>query len=238
VFAFVEREAGRDAPLSTEDEALVRELLESNLAAQVFADEMRATNRDLGMLCNVDDIEVPEELVTMIRAHGDLRKKRAGEGSNVVPLREAPATRTWSRGALAVAAAIVLIFAAGAGFYTFQTKKELEQTVAKMQRQTEEFATNLAVREHRLDETATALVETKRQAAKLAFEREALAARVDQRGQNAASAEERLASVQQRSVAFQTAIEQLRVQSGLAAQMPAICARSKSPPSNSRTARC
>ncbi len=100
-----------------------------------------------------------------------------------------------------------------------QTKDKLEQAAAKMQQQTEEFATNLAARELRLDETAAALVKTKRQAADMAFQRETLAAKVGQDEQDLASAKERLERVQQQSVAFQTAIEQLRVQSGLAAQV-------------------
>ena len=221
VFAFVEREAGRDAPLSTEDEALVRDLLENNPAAQALADDMRATNSTLDMVFNTDDIEVPDELVTMIRAHGDLRKKRAGEAAtdNVVPLRQEPATRTWSRGPLAAAASIVLILAAGGGVYTFQTQQALDQAVAKMQRQTEEFAANLAARELRLDETEAALAHARRQTTELVIERETLAGEVDQGEQSLASVQEQLGSVQQQSVAFQTAIEQLRVQSGLAAQV-------------------
>ncbi|MGI9434051.1 MAG: hypothetical protein ACR2Q4_04340 [Geminicoccaceae bacterium] len=79
VFAFVEREAGHDVPLSIVDEALVRELLESDPVARSFADNMRAINGGLGMLLgSVDDIELPDELVMLIRAHGDLRNNRAG----------------------------------------------------------------------------------------------------------------------------------------------------------------
>ena len=47
IFAFVDREAGRDAPLSPEDEALVRDLLETDPAARALADEFRATNTGL-----------------------------------------------------------------------------------------------------------------------------------------------------------------------------------------------
>ena len=50
IFAFVDREAGRDAPLSPEDEAMVRDLLETDPAARALADEFREVEAGLESL--------------------------------------------------------------------------------------------------------------------------------------------------------------------------------------------
>ena len=48
IVAFVDREAGRDAPLTADDEALVRRLIAEDPAARTLADELRATNTGTG----------------------------------------------------------------------------------------------------------------------------------------------------------------------------------------------
>ena len=73
IFAYIECEAGRDAPLSPEDEAMVRDLLASDPAAQALADEWRACNRGLEMAFapyrKFAEIASPEELAPVIRKH-------------------------------------------------------------------------------------------------------------------------------------------------------------------------
>ena len=73
IFAYVECEAGRDAPLSPEDEVMVRELLASDPAAQAEADECRAFNRMMERIFapyrEFAAIAPPEELAPVIRVH-------------------------------------------------------------------------------------------------------------------------------------------------------------------------
>lgn len=82
IFAFVDREAGRDAPLSPEDEALVRDLLEKNPAARALAEEFRATEAGLqgffdAVARAASKMSVPEALRGLNDAHGAERKGRA-----------------------------------------------------------------------------------------------------------------------------------------------------------------
>ena len=71
IVAFVDREAGRDAPLTADDEALVRRLIAEDPAARTLADELRATNAGLDtLLDDVAAVEVPDRLIALIRGHG------------------------------------------------------------------------------------------------------------------------------------------------------------------------
>ena len=71
IVAFVDREAGRDAPLTADDEALVRRMIAEDPAVRALVDELRATNTELDtLLDDVAAVEVPDRLVTLIRGHG------------------------------------------------------------------------------------------------------------------------------------------------------------------------
>ncbi|MGI9491956.1 MAG: hypothetical protein ACR2QF_06105, partial [Geminicoccaceae bacterium] len=70
IVAFVDREAGRDAPLTAEDEAMVRDLLDRDEVAQRFAEDLRSTNAGLDtLLDDVAAVDVPDQLVALIRGH-------------------------------------------------------------------------------------------------------------------------------------------------------------------------
>ncbi len=73
IFAYVEREAGRDAPLSPDDEKRVRDLLASDPTARAEADDWRAFNRAMERIFEpykeFAAIAPPEELAPVIRAH-------------------------------------------------------------------------------------------------------------------------------------------------------------------------
>jgi len=73
IFAYVEREAGRDAPLSPDDEKRVRDLLASDPAAQAEVEEWRAFNRTMERIFEpyreFAAVAPPEELAPVIRAH-------------------------------------------------------------------------------------------------------------------------------------------------------------------------
>ena len=79
ILAYVERETGRDAPLSPEDEAMVRELLESDPAAQALADDFRDVDTGLkAMFRALGNMPLPEKLVTLMRDHGASEKREKG----------------------------------------------------------------------------------------------------------------------------------------------------------------
>ncbi len=152
IVAYVEREEGRDAPLSPEDEAMVRKLLETSPAAQALADDLRSTNARLSDLFEAStEVEVPEHLVTMIRAHGALRTEREGGRATgkVIPFRDEPepAKRTRSYAPLAAAASIALVLAGGGLLY--------QNTVFDQERQ--QFQAELAGAETTLAERVTEL---------------------------------------------------------------------------------
>ena len=72
IFAYVDREFGRDAPLSPEDEAMVRELLRTDPAARKLAGEFREVDKCLDEMFQAGDaIPISEDLVRLIRAHGE-----------------------------------------------------------------------------------------------------------------------------------------------------------------------
>ena len=117
VIAFVDREAGRGAPLSFEDEAHVQWWLARDLSVRTFAEDCEALNTALdGIFDSVKNVEVPSSLVEMIHAHNGTEE---GAPASVVPLRRhrqekvAVAPRR-SYGWLAAAASFCLL-AVGAG---------------------------------------------------------------------------------------------------------------------------
>lgn len=149
ILGYVEREAGRDWPLSPEDEAMVRDLLEKDPAAQALADGFRRSNANLDAMFDTTAVSVPDELVAMIRAHGARRSERAGgtdevgaapTSGEVVSFPPEPTAKTWSYGPLAAAASLALVVAVGALVYNIRAQDELERTVAELEneRQTQQ----------------------------------------------------------------------------------------------------
>ena len=77
ILAYVEREAGRDAPLLSEDEAMVRELLRRDPAARARADEFRDVDTDLKTAFQaLGAIPVSKELMRRIQAQEDAFEAR------------------------------------------------------------------------------------------------------------------------------------------------------------------
>ena len=136
ILAFVEREAGRDAPLSPDDEAMVRELLATDPAAQALADEFRDVDTDLKAAFQaLGDIPVSDELMERIHAQDQAfaAKAEAAGTDKVVafPPTAKPTTRSYAP--LAAAASLALVIAGGGFLYEFETRKNLEQTLAELE---------------------------------------------------------------------------------------------------------
>ncbi|MGI9505558.1 MAG: hypothetical protein ACR2RE_21180, partial [Geminicoccaceae bacterium] len=89
ILAYVEREAGRDALLSAEDEdeAMVRALLAKDPAARALADDFRDVDTGLkGMFRAFGTMPVSDELMQRIQAQDEAfetkeRKAAAGKGA-------------------------------------------------------------------------------------------------------------------------------------------------------------
>lgn len=129
--AFVDREAGRDAPLTAGDEAMVLDLLEHDAGVQRFVEELRATNAGLDtLLDDVQAIEVPDMLVALIQGHaasdvaiasrpeGARSSKDVTGGGEVRGLRQ-PEAPGFGYGALAAAASIALFISFGALLHVY-----------------------------------------------------------------------------------------------------------------------
>ena len=85
ILAYVEREAGRDAPLSPKDEAMVRELSRKAPAARARADEFRDVDTDLKAAFQaLGAIPVSEELMRRIQAQEDAFEARQEGDSDEV----------------------------------------------------------------------------------------------------------------------------------------------------------
>lgn len=195
IVAYVEREEGRDAPLSAEDEAMVRKLLETNPAAQALADDLRSTNARLSDLFETStEVEVPEHLATMIRAHGALRTEREGGRATgkVIPFRAEPepAKRTRSYAPLAAAASIALVLAGGGLLYqntVFDQERQqfqaelagAETTLAERVTELQQLQTEQATQERRLASLADENGELGQQIAAAEAERDQLAGELE-----------------------------------------------------------
>ncbi|MEM7041179.1 MAG: hypothetical protein AAF543_00065 [Pseudomonadota bacterium] len=135
IVAFVDREAGRDAPLTADDEAMVRRLIADDPAARALADELRATNAGLDtLLDDVAAVDVPENLVALIQGHAAKEiaapafgraesDGAAGPEGHVVDM-QPPAVRRRSYGPLAAAASIAMMIASGALYQVYTTSEE------------------------------------------------------------------------------------------------------------------
>ena len=140
VVAFVDREAGRDAPLSAGDEAMIRRMIAENPSVRALVDELRATNAGLDtLLDDVAAVDVPDRLVALIQGHGTSdvavvepaadRPATADDDENVdegeVVVFQ-PAPRRVGYGPLAAAASIAMLISSGALFYVY-TNAETER---------------------------------------------------------------------------------------------------------------
>ena len=137
ILAFVEREAGRDAPLSPEDEKRVRELLATDPEAQALADEFRDSDTGLKVMFQAfDNMPVSEELIERMRAPYEpiaLRSEEDEENDTVVPFSQKPAAQRRSYGPLAMAASLALMVAGGGLLYQYQGQQRLEQAMAELE---------------------------------------------------------------------------------------------------------
>lgn len=154
IFAYVDREAGRDAPLSPEDELMVRDLLKTDPAAQALAEDFRATNTSLDDLCNGGDIDVPDKLVSLILTHGDLNTESERDQEvtgEIIPFTPTPAPekKTWVYHPLAAAASIVAIIASGGLLYQYKVH---HQEKRQFQVELTNADTTLAAHNAELDE--------------------------------------------------------------------------------------
>lgn len=68
IFALVERSVGRDAPLSPEDEVMVRNLLATDPTAQAVAADFGRLNTRLDQLVDVGDVQIPDSLAMILNA--------------------------------------------------------------------------------------------------------------------------------------------------------------------------
>lgn len=129
VFAYVEREVGRDAPLSLEDEALVQEMLATRPDVRAMADELRALDTSLNTLFNdVDDVDVPDHIVQLIHDHTEKgatatdQQPAKRDEINIVDFQQAKeARRRFGYGSLATAASVAAMICSAAFFQVYKT---------------------------------------------------------------------------------------------------------------------
>ena len=98
ILAFVEREVGRDALLSSEDEAMVRELLATDPAAQALADDFRDIDTGLkGMFQAFGNIPVSKEQMQRIHAQDQAFEAKTKDAAveKVVAFRRRSTRRRW-----------------------------------------------------------------------------------------------------------------------------------------------
>ncbi len=92
IYAYVEREAGRDLPLTTKDQAMVRWLLATDPMAQAVAQELRDAMTGVDALFSAGAyMPVPDDLATMIQTHGVLTAEgKVEEAANLLADFEKP----------------------------------------------------------------------------------------------------------------------------------------------------
>ena len=135
IFAFVDREAGRDAPLSPEDEAMVKELLETGPRGEGPGRRVSRGRGWAGSRCfgPATMCRCPDDLIALIQAHGSAQREDERAADNVVPLRRGTAGSSRQFTPLAAAASLAFLIAGGAFLYGFQARQTLERTVAELE---------------------------------------------------------------------------------------------------------
>jgi predicted nucleic acid-binding Zn-ribbon protein len=230
IFAFVDREAGRDAPLSPEDEAMVRDLLQKDPAAKALADEFREVEAGLESFFEAgDNVPVSDDLIALIQAHGSAQREDEEATDNVVPLRRGTVGSSRQFTPLAAAASLAFLIAGGAFLYSFQARQVLERTVAELeqdravlldrsealQTRSVELDGQLATAVDTMRDTETALAAARSDMARLETELSTTVTVRNKTETDVASATERLAtlretraSLEQRLAALETTAEQ------------------------------
>ncbi len=148
IFAYIEREAGRDAPLTPQDKAMVEARLASDPEALAMANDMRKTNETLEILFADASLDVPDHLVSLVRSHGitEAGDQEEREAGRVIPFVPAPAAekKTWDYQPLAAAASFLLFIAAGGLAYQFNAhdlqRQHYELELAKQSSELEQRA--------------------------------------------------------------------------------------------------
>ena len=130
IVTFVDREADPNAPLSTDEEAEVRRLIKDDPSVKALVEELRAANAQLDtMFDDVAAVEVPDQLVALIRGHGTedvavfapkAENKGTSEEGDVVELKH-PIGRRPYYGSLAAAASVGLIISCSALLYQYSS---------------------------------------------------------------------------------------------------------------------
>ena len=130
IVTFVDGETGRKVPLTDDEEAEVRRLIDEDPSVKALVEELRAANAQLDtMLDDVAAVEVPDQLVALIRGHGAedvaiFAPKAEGKGTSeegdVVELKHARGSRPYY-GPLAAAASVGLIISCSALLYQYSS---------------------------------------------------------------------------------------------------------------------
>ena len=130
IATFVDGETGRKVPLTDDEEAEVRRLIDEDPSVKALVVELRAANAQLDtMLDDVAAVEVPDQLVALIRGHGaedvaifapKAEGKGASEEGDVVELKHAIGSRPYY-GPLAAAALVGLIISCSALLYQYRS---------------------------------------------------------------------------------------------------------------------
>ena len=133
IVALVDREAGRDAPLTAHDEAMVLRLMEEDPSVRALVEELRATNAGLDtLLDDVAEVEVPEGLAALIKSHGasdvTVLDPKSGAANDIESARQTsdffqPAPRRIGYGPLAAAASIALLISSAALYFVYDTSR-------------------------------------------------------------------------------------------------------------------
>jgi chromosome segregation ATPase len=232
VFAFIDREAGRDAPLSPEDEAMVEELLEKDPTATALADEFREVEAGLEALFEAGaDVRVSDDLIALIQARGSAQREDEEATDNVVTLRRGTAGSNRQFTPLAAAASLAFLIAGGAFLYSFQARQVLERTVAELkqdravledrnetlQATNAELDGQLATANEAIRATETALAAARSDIGRLEMELSTTVAASNEAQADLASASERLAVLQETRAELEQRMATLETESDQAA---------------------
>ncbi|MEM9439045.1 MAG: hypothetical protein AAGA73_01220, partial [Pseudomonadota bacterium] len=134
IVAFVDREAGRDAPLSADDIMMIRRLINEDAHVASLVEELRATNAGLDtLLDDVAAVDIPDDLVALVQGHGSkdiavlepnpTPMEPAIQSDAITPFSDEPQSRI-GLGPLATAASIALLLSTGALYYVYNSSSE------------------------------------------------------------------------------------------------------------------